>query len=62
MTTTTTRAPWITVPTLASIPMKVRIVLIWVRTNAAAMGPSKPPRPPVRLTPPTTTAATLFRV
>ncbi len=37
---------------------------VWIswRTTTATIGPKTPPRPPARLTPPSTTAATLSSV
>ena len=47
---------------LGSQPRPSMIAGISVRHSAASTGPTSPPTPPVRATPPSTTAATLFSV
>src|SRR5262249_24259998 len=60
--TPTTIAPWITCAQFWSTLLMIRIVLISVSTNAAAIGPTRPPTPPSSETPPSTTAATELSV
>src|SRR6185369_13707441 len=55
-------APWIAVDQLGSTPAKNRSVRTSARTMTAMIGPRTPPRPPARLTPPSTMAATLWSV
>ena len=62
MTTTTMITPWMTVVKFGSTPRKVRSARIRASTKTATTGPTNPPRPPARLTPPSTMAATLNSV
>ena len=62
MTTRTISVPWITCAQFWSTPLRIMIDLTSVSTNAAAIGPIRPPMPPTSATPPSTTAATLFSV
>ena len=62
MTTSTISVPWITWPKLGSMLRKMRSAGIRVSTKAAMTGPTMPPRPPTRLTPPITTAASPLSV
>ena len=48
-----------TVERFVLTPRNVMSVRIRARTKTAMIGPARPPRPPARLTPPRTTAATL---
>ena len=59
MTTTTMITPWMTVENAGSTPRKSRSARIRPRMKMPMIGPSRPPRPPARLTPPSTMAATL---
>ena len=61
MTTTTMITPWMTVEKAGSTPRKSRSARIKPRMKMPMIGPSSPPRPPARLTPPITMAATLSR-
>ena len=54
--------PWIAVDRLGLTPSKVRSVRTSWRITHATIGPTIPPRPPARLTPPSTIAATLWSV
>ena len=62
MTTPIRMSPWRTVARLVLTSRKVMSVRISWRITTARIGPKTPPRPPARLTPPRTTAATLSRV
>ena len=62
MTTPMRIAPWATRAKFESTRRKVRSVWISCRMTTATIGPKTPPRPPARLTPPRTTAATLSSV
>src|ERR1700733_8937309 len=57
ITTRTINVPWMTWPKFGSMFRKIRSAGMRVSTKAAMTGPTIPPRPPVRLTPPMTTAA-----
>ena len=61
MTTATMITPWMTVENAGSTPRKSRSARISPRMKIPMIGPSNPPRPPARLTPPSTMAATLSR-
>ena len=54
--------PWMAVDRLGFTPSKVRSVRTSWRITHATIGPTIPPRPPARLTPPSTIAATLWSV
>ena len=62
MTTPIRIAPCATSVMFESTWRKVRSVWISWRITTATIGPKTPPRPPARLTPPRTTAATLSSV
>ena len=62
MTTPIRMSPWTTVARLVLTLRKVMSVRINWRITTATIGPNTPPRPPARLTPPRTTAATLSSV
>ena len=62
ITTRTISVPWITWPKFGSMFKKMRSAGMRVSTKAAMTGPMIPPRPPVRLTPPMTTAASPLSV
>ena len=59
MTTPIRMTPWATTARFGSKPRNVMSVRISWRMTTATIGPKMPPRPPARLTPPRTTAATL---
>ena len=54
--------PWTTKARLGSMLRKVMSVPMSWRMRTAMIGPVTPPRPPARLTPPSTMAATLSSV
>ena len=62
ITTTTMMAPSTMMATLGLRRRNVRSVRTSRRMKTATIGPEMPPRPPPRVTPPSTTAATLSRV